>query len=127
VDRESGKIVPLPEQLPNRVELVLRRPDPPNPGRGFVEPHTTGRGMVDVLPLFPYRITYRRVPAANRKAAKSAADAGPRELLTLEMFKVSNDEKRIDLSAFRYQPGDQDAQNLTTYYIQRFSGGSKLR
>jgi hypothetical protein len=102
VAKEPGKNGSLPEQLPDRVELVLGRTD-------------------DVLPLFPFRITYwRTIPVA--KAAEATA---PRELLTLELFNVSR--KRIDLREFQYQPGDQDVQNLTSYYVQRFSGEAKLR
>jgi len=104
VEREAGKSKTLPEQLPDRVELVLGRTE-------------------DVLPLFPYRITYWR-SAPIGKAAKDQPRE-PRELLTLELFNVSR--KRIDLREFQYQPGDQDVQNLTPFYVQRYSGESKFR
>jgi hypothetical protein len=106
VAREPGKVGALPEQLPNRVELVLGRTE-------------------DVLPLFPYRITYWRTPSAGGKRGKDAQAAAPRELLALELFNISR--KEIDAREFDYQPGDQDVQNLTAYYIQRFSGNTKLR
>jgi hypothetical protein len=102
VAREPGKNGSLPEQLPDRVDLVLGRTD-------------------DVLPLFPFRITYWR----TKPAAKAVEATAPRELLTLELFNVSR--KRIDPREFQYQPGDQDVQNLTPYYVQRFSGEAKLR
>jgi hypothetical protein len=104
--RDSGKAKSLPQQLPDRVEMVLGRTD-------------------DVLPLFPYRITYWRTAAADAKSKKDAADGPPRELLTLELFNVSR--KRIDEREFQYQPGDQDVQNLTPFYVQRYSGETKLR
>jgi hypothetical protein len=104
--REPGKSKSIPEQLPDRVEMVLGRTE-------------------DVLPLFPYRITYWRTAAADAKSKKDAVDAPPRELLTLELFNVSR--KRIDEREFQYQPGDQDVQNLTPFYVQRYSGETKLR
>jgi hypothetical protein len=106
VEREPGKIGALPEQLPDRVELVLGRTD-------------------DVLPLFPYRITYWRTPAPPKNAAKDASPLPPRELLTLELFNVAR--KNIDPREFQYQPGDQDVQNLTQHYVERYTGDTKLR
>ena len=103
-EQEAKKPRALPEQLPDRVELVLGRTD-------------------DVLPLFPYRITYWRTPAG--KGGKNQEAAEPRELLTLDLFNVSR--KKIDLREFQYQPGDQDVQNLTPLYVQCFSGEPKLR
>jgi len=103
--REKGKASPLPDQLPERVELVLGRTD-------------------EVLPLFPYRITYWRSPLTGAKGAKDAQPQPPRELLTLELFNVSRRE--IDSREFQYQPGDQEVQDLTQYYVQRY-GETKLR
>src|SRR5438874_2326236 len=103
-EQEPGKPKALPEQLPDRVELVLGRTE-------------------DVLPLFPYRVTYWRTPPRAKNAKDEPAE--PRELLTLELFNVSR--KRIDLREFQYQPGDQDVQNLTPFYVQRYSGETKLR
>ena len=102
---EKGKAGSLPEQLPDRVELVLGRSE-------------------DVLPLFPYRITYWRSMPMDAKAAKSAA-APARELLTLELFNVSR--RPIDAREFDYQPGDQDVQNLTQSYVQRLGDERKVR
>src|SRR5262245_37117349 len=103
VAREVGKKGTLPEQLPNRVEIVMGRTD-------------------DVLPLFPFRITYWRTGPAEKGSAEPPP---PRELLTLELFNVSR--KRIDPREFQYQPGDQDVQNLTQFYVQRLTGDAKLR
>jgi hypothetical protein len=105
VGREPGKLGVLPEQLPDRVELVLGRTD-------------------DVLPLFPYRITYWRTTSADAKRAKDAA-IPPRELLTLELYNVSRNQ--IDAREFEYHPGDQDVQNVTPAYVQRLSAERKLR
>ncbi len=104
-EQEPGKAGGLPEQLPDRVELVLGRTD-------------------QVLPLFPYRISYFRTPPVE-KNVKEGAVPQPRELLTLELFNVSR--KPIDAREFQYQPGDQDVKNLTPYYVQRLTGETKLR
>ena len=101
--RAHGKKGALPEQLPDRVEVVLGRTE-------------------DVLPLFPFRITYWRTTATDKSAKEQAQ---PRELLTLELFNVSR--KRIDPLEFQYQPGDQDVQNLTPFYVQRLNGDTKVR
>ena len=101
-----AKNASLPEQLPDRVDLVLGRTD-------------------GVLPLFPYRITYwRSAPIQSEKGAKAAPTA-PRELVTLEFFNVSR--RQIDAREFDYQPGDQDVQNLTPSYVQRLTTDTKLR
>jgi hypothetical protein len=110
-DRDPKKPSSLPEQLPDRVELVLGRTD-------------------DVLPLFPYRISYFRTPpldnkSADKHAPPDAPPPTPRELLTLQLFNVSR--KPIDPREFQYQPGDQDVKNLTPYYVQRLTGDTKLR
>jgi hypothetical protein len=105
-EQEAGKAGGLPEQLPDRVELVLGRTEA-------------------VLPLFPYRISYFRTPPKEKNAAKDGAVPAPRELLTLELFNVSR--KPIDPREFQYQPGDQDVKNLTPYYVQRLTGETKLR
>jgi hypothetical protein len=102
----------LPEQLPTRVEIVLGRTE-------------------QVLPLFPYRITYWRDPQAvgqsNAPSYEGAADAptAPRELLSLEFFNVSR-KGNIDPREFVYSPGDQEVLDLTASYIQRYSE-TKLR
>jgi hypothetical protein len=93
----------LPEQLPDRVELVLGRTE-------------------DILPLFPYRITYWKTEIGT---TKSAATSEPRELLTLELYNVSR--RAIDPREFDYQPGDQEVENLTPSYVQRLTPGNKLR
>jgi hypothetical protein len=105
-DRDPKKPASLPEQLPDRVDLVLGRTD-------------------DVLPLFPYRISYFRTPKPDKHAPPDAPPPSPRELLTLELFNVSR--KPIEEREFQYQPGDQDVKNLTPYYVQRLTGDSKLR
>ena len=105
-ERNPAKPAALPEQLPDRVELVLGRTE-------------------DVLTLFPYRISYFRTSPIDKKAAKEKVELAPRELLTLELFNVSR--KPIDVREFQYQPGDQDVKNLTPFYVQRLTGETKLR
>jgi hypothetical protein len=100
--KDAKKADRLPEQLPDRIELVLGRTS-------------------DILPLFPYRITYWRDASP---ATKDSPAAGPHELLTLELYNVSR--RAVDPREFDYQPGDQEVENLTRTYIQRLSG-SKLR
>jgi hypothetical protein len=108
VGKEPGKLGALPEQLPDRVELVLSRTE-------------------DVLPLFPYRITYWQTPAAGKKDKNATPDRTPRKLMKIELFKISNDPKRINATDFQYQPGDQEVQELTQFYVQRYSAETKLR
>jgi hypothetical protein len=94
----------LPEQMPDRVEIVLDRTD-------------------KVLPLFPYRISYWRTP--ERKKSDSSAPQR-QELLTLELFNVRR-VGAIDPREFQYSPGDQEVLDLTTAYIQYLGGGKKPR
>src|SRR5262249_53017124 len=103
-DQEPGKKKALPEQLPDPGAIVL----------GPTQ---------EVFPRFAYRITYWRTPPPAKGSKDEPPE--PRELLTLQLFNVSR--KRIDLREFQYQPGDQDVQNLTPFYVQRYSGESKLR
>jgi len=108
----------LPEQLPDRVELILGRTE-------------------RVLPLFPYRITYTRAadaPAQGKGRAggptsgEGQDSSGPpaKELLTLEFFNVYR-KGDIEARLFEYNPGDQVVQDLTTAYVQRYSSETKLR
>jgi hypothetical protein len=98
----------LPEQMPDRVELILGRTE-------------------QVLPLFPYRITYTRAPEMPVKGQGGAGEtSGPKELLTLEFFNVFR-KVDIDPRLFEYNPGDQVVQDLTTAYVQRYSSETKLR
>ena len=110
----------LPEQLPDRVQLVLGR-------------------TTDVLPLFPYRITYLKLPPGKDAAARPSSGAGqgsapaenapdPRELLKLELFNVYP-KRDIDPREFDYQPAGQElqVQDLTTAYLQRYGGEPKTR
>jgi hypothetical protein len=96
----------LPEQLPSSVELVLGRTD-------------------DVLPLFPYRITYWQSSKPGKGAAQNESDA-PRELLTLELFNVFRKDD-IDRREFQYNPGEQEVRDLTAEFAQRLGAGSKVR
>lgn len=105
--RDPAKLGMLPDQLPDRVELVLSR-------------------TVDQLPLFPFRITYRRTVPAKSKTA--APPAEPRDLLTLELFNVSS-TRPLDPREFQYEPsaGDVDPRDITTAYIQRLSGEANVK
>jgi hypothetical protein len=97
----------LPEQIPHRVQLVLGRTE-------------------EILPLFPYRITYLRLPKVDEQGR--AGELAPRELVKLELFNVYP-KSDIDPREFDYQPAGQEleVQDLTTAYLQRFSGETKLR
>jgi hypothetical protein len=98
----------LPEQLPSRVRLILGR--------------NTG-----VLPLFPYRVTYLRPAGEGQgRAGEGGSDPPLREVVTLELFNVQRKDD-LDARQFDYNPGTQEFQDLTTAYIQRLSGESKLR
>jgi hypothetical protein len=111
-NRKVEKLGTPPDQLPDQVEVVLGR-------------------TTDQLPLFPFRITYRRTPASDPKspASTSTTPATPRDLLTLEFFSVSA-TRPIDPRSFHYQPGEQYLRDITTESIERLSGegkGKKLR
>ena len=103
--RDANKLKPgeLPEQLPDRVRLVLGRTS-------------------DVLPLFPYRITYLRLPKPIEADSTAAKAEPPRELLTLELFNVHR-KGDIDPREFDYSPAGQqlEVQDLTTAYLQRYT------
>jgi hypothetical protein len=97
--REAGRnqTGELPDQLPDVVRLTLGR-------------------TTSVLPLFPYRVAYLK------QAKSSGEDAKPaplRELLTLELFNVHR-KGDIDEREFQYSPADQQVQDLTRAYLQRF-------
>ena len=94
----------LPEQLPERVQLVLDRSD-------------------SSLPLFPYRVTYFRSAAEQEPRRGSQAD---RELVTLELFNVRR-VGPIDPREFTYETGEQEVLDLTAGYMQQRAGGTKLR
>lgn len=108
-NRDPAKLAALPDQLPDRVELVLSRTS-------------------EQLPLFPFRIIYRRAAAAD---PKSGVSPPPRELLTLEFFNVST-TRPLDPREFLYEPSDNDVdpRDITTASIQRLSGegnGNRVR
>jgi hypothetical protein len=118
--KEAKKLKPgeLPEQLPDLVRLTLGRTS-------------------DVLPLFPYRVTYLRMaPPKDETAPASGAGQGstppvdhttaPRELLTLELFNVHR-KGDIDQGEFDYNPANQQVQDLTTAWVNRFGGEKKSR
>jgi hypothetical protein len=118
---DKRKVGELPEQVPDRVQLLLGR-------------------TTDVLPLFPYRITYLKLPPGKDAAAKPSSGAGqggtpvadpaaaPRELLKLELFNVYP-KRDIDPREFDYQPAGQELQfqDLTTAYLQRYGSEPKTR
>jgi hypothetical protein len=90
---------PIPEQLPDRVELVLGRTD-------------------QILPLFPYRLTYWHDRPIEGRPAE------PREMLTLELFNVSR-RQNLEPREFQYTPGEQFL-DLTASFLERY-GETKLR
>jgi len=103
--RDAAKSSEIPEQLPQRVELILNRSQA-------------------IPPLFPCRITFWR--AAGKKGKQPAAGSGQRELLTLEFFHI-DPQAKIELAQFSFNAGDADVENRTERYKQRFSGGTVLR
>lgn len=100
--RQSPAEGSLPEQLPDRVEIVLDRSD-------------------QSLPLFPYRVSYWK--SAPQTAGNAAAQ---RELLSLELFNVHR-SGQIDSRQFEYHAGDQEVLDLTAAYIQRLGGPARQR
>ena len=95
----------LPEQLPDEVELLLGRPE-------------------QVLPLFPYRVTYWK--RANSAASGQGRGGELRPLMTMELFNVYR-KGDIDPREFDYNPGDQEVADLTPGYLQRLGLAPKTR
>jgi hypothetical protein len=102
VNRKGGH---LPEQIPDEVELLL--------------------GNTEELPLFPYRVSYRR--KGETPSTSSAEPGGSLEMLRLELFRYSHDPRHIDPREFHYQPGNEEIEELTPFYVQRFGAETKLR
>jgi len=106
-NRDPAKLGALPEQLPDRVEIVLGR-------------------TIDHLPLFPFRITYRRTTSADPKSSALPPALG--DLLTLDFFNVSS-TRPIEEREFHYQPSDNDVdpRDVTTAYVQRLGGEANAK
>jgi hypothetical protein len=106
--KQPSRLGVAADHMPTRVELVLGRTD-------------------DILPLFPYRVTYLRA-ADEASAAGSRGEGAAHEqtLLSLEFFNVSR-RGGFDPALFDYQPGEQEVQNLTTSYVQRFREEMNVR
>jgi hypothetical protein len=103
--RANGATGNLPQQLPDRVEVVLDRSD-------------------ESLRLFPYRISYWRKASPSSGGRGGAAQ--DEELLALELFNVRR-IGAVDPREFEYSPGEQEVLDLTTAYIQQLGGERKLR
>jgi hypothetical protein len=103
-NRNPVKHGTLPDQLPDRVEVVLGR-------------------TTDQLPLFPFRITYRRTPPAVPKSTT------PR--LPLATFSPLNSSTspppphRPPRVLYQRSDNDVDPRDITTAYIQRLGGEAK--
>lgn len=87
--------IPRGEQIPDEVQLVLGR-------------------VEKVLPLFPYRVSYFRKP--KKDDASTSAERKP--LMVIEFFGVSRSSE-VDPREFHYNPGDQEVEDLTTYYLDQ--------
>ncbi|MEX2173528.1 MAG: hypothetical protein WD872_04145 [Pirellulaceae bacterium] len=94
------------EQLPDAVEIVLGRAD-------------------QVLPLFPYRITYLQTEPGE-KSEQGRGGESSRPLLSLELFNVHR-KGNLDPRDFDYQPGTQEFADLTQAYLQRLGLAIKQR
>lgn len=97
----------LPEQIPDRVELVLGR-------------------VEQAFPLFPYRITYLRKAKAVAEAGEGSP-AGPDKyspMIDLELFDVYRKDD-LDPHEFEYNPGDQEVEDLTLGYMKRLGVDTK--
>ncbi|MDX1943819.1 MAG: hypothetical protein SFU86_00310 [Pirellulaceae bacterium] len=95
----------IPEQLPAEVELLLGTPD-------------------QVLPLFPYRITFLK--STKAAPAGEGSDEALRPLLTMELFNVYR-KGDLDPREFDYNPGEQEVADLTPGYLQRLGLAPKTR
>jgi hypothetical protein len=96
---DKGTSKDYADQIPDEVELVL------------------GRADLAELPLFPYRLTYFKLPSKDDQGG--AGEGGSlRPLLTLELFNVQRNSS-LTPQQFDYQPGDQEVADLTQSYLQR--------
>jgi hypothetical protein len=103
----DAKADKIPEQLPDKIEIVL--------------------GRDEVLPLFPYRVTYWRTPKLDTGGIDHGTSPAPQKLLSLELFKVSR-QRNIAPSEFIYQPGtNQEVRDVTARYVQRLSTSTVTR
>lgn len=92
---EPPRLEELPAHLPHGVTLIL--------------------GRDEVIPLFPYRVSYHRFAGPPRESSS----APPREsLLTWELFEV---RVRPELTAahFDYRPGAQEVEERTDAFLTR--------
>jgi hypothetical protein len=96
---DKGTSKDFAEQLPDEVELVL------------------GRADLAELPLFPYRITYFKLPSDDDQG-RGGEGGALRPLLTLELFNVQRNGN-LTPGDFDYGPGDQEVADLTQSYLQR--------
>jgi hypothetical protein len=94
---------PLPEQLPDAVELVLGRAD-------------------QVLPHFPYRVTYLK----RGQPAGQGREGELKPLLSIDLFNVYR-KGDIDPRDFEYNPGGQEVADLTQTYLERLGLATKTR
>jgi hypothetical protein len=94
---DKGTSKDFAEQLPDEVELVL------------------GRADLAELPLFPYRVTYFKLPA---EPGEGRGGEALEQLLALELFNVQRNGS-LTPQEFDYQPGDQEVADLTQSYLQR--------
>ena len=98
------RLAELPAHLPNSVVVVL--------------------GRDQSIPLFPYRIAYRRQSPANGAAGdevgggKPESSGAPRSIVTIELFEVRS-RIALDPLQFNYQAGEQEVVNCTDLVLRR--------
>ncbi len=81
----------LPRQMPTSVDIVLRQPD-----------------------LMPLRIDYRRLSCDDSTEAGNHDES----LLVMEFYGVRHHES-LDDGLFRYEPGSQEVEDLTSLYLRK--------
>lgn len=125
----------LAELLPNKADAILAGKPAPLESLPVHLPASVAvaLGRDDYLPLFPYRIEFRRLvqqpksPELNptTSAATSATPAAARSveqpMLILELFEVRSPAV-IDPRAFTYDAGDQEDHDETETLIRRLLG-----
>jgi hypothetical protein len=72
------------------------------------------------LPLFPYRIEYRKVTPAKEEGAPPAIET----LLVTEWYSIQTNQK-LDPRLFQFIPGDVEILDRTEQVTQEIAGGDE--
>lgn len=94
---EAQGDAPLPDQLPEAVEVALG-------------------DLSETLPLFPFRVTYLRRPGEAGQGRGVKAPLAP--MAAIEFFQVRA-TTALDPAVFEYDPEDREFSDVTLAYLRR--------